>query len=84
MQTTNYFTKRRNKRFFFYCFMLQKRKKGKMTTSKDQEMASGLIADRKELLTIPNKLIEADSQTCLKTLLKKNRGKLLMKKKAML
>jgi hypothetical protein len=64
--------------------MLQKRKKGKMMTSKDQEMDSCLITDHKELLTITNKMIEVDSQTCLKTLLRKNRGKILMKKKAML
>jgi predicted transcriptional regulator len=55
-----------------------------MMTSKNQEMTSGLSADCKELLTILHKLIETDSQTCLKTLLKKNRGKFLMKKKAML
>ena len=47
-------------------------------------MTFGLSIDRKELLTITHKLIEADSQTCLKTLLQKNKGKLLMKKKAML
>jgi hypothetical protein len=55
-----------------------------MTTSKDQEMTSDLIADCKELLTIPHKMIEADSQNRLKTLLKKNKGKILTKKKAML
>jgi hypothetical protein len=59
-----------------------KKKKGKMTTSKDQEMTSGLSADRKELLTITHKLIEADSQTCLKTLLQKNRGKTFNEKES--
>jgi hypothetical protein len=43
-----------------------------MTTSKDQEMTSGLSTDHKELLTITRKLIETNSQTCLKTLLQKN------------
>jgi hypothetical protein len=42
-----------------------------MTTSQDQEMNSGPIADRRESLTIPNRQIKADSQTCLKTLSKK-------------
>jgi hypothetical protein len=46
-----------------------------MTTSKDQDMNYGLRTYCKELLTITHKLIEADSQTCLKTLLHKNRGK---------
>jgi hypothetical protein len=55
-----------------------------MSTSKDQEMNSDLSEDRKELLTITHKLIEVESQTCLKILLQKNRGKNLMKKKAML
>jgi len=44
-------------------------------TSKDQEMTYGLSMDRKELLTITHKRIESDSQTCLKTILQKNKGK---------
>jgi hypothetical protein len=35
MQTNNYLTKPRNKRVFFYLMLAKK--KGKMTTSKDQE-----------------------------------------------
>ena len=35
MQTNNYLTKPRNKIFFFYLMLAKK--KGKMTTSKDQE-----------------------------------------------
>jgi hypothetical protein len=42
-----------------------------MTTIQDQEMNSGPIADCRESLTIPNKHIKAESQTCLKTLSKK-------------
>jgi hypothetical protein len=42
-------------------------------TSKGQENTSGLSADHKELLTITHKLIEADSHTCLKTLLQKTK-----------
>jgi hypothetical protein len=40
-------------------------------TSQDQEMTFGPIADRRDSLTIPKRQIKADSQTCLKTLLKK-------------
>jgi hypothetical protein len=43
-------------------------------TSKDQEKISSLREDHKELLTITHKLIEADSHSCLKTLLQKIRG----------
>jgi hypothetical protein len=46
-----------------------------MTTSKDQEMTSGLSAYHKELLKITHKMIATDSQTCLKTLLKRNKKK---------
>jgi hypothetical protein len=60
----------------------KKKKKGKMTTSKGQEKTSGLSTDRKELLTITHKLIEADSHTCLKTLLQKNRGKIFNEKES--
>jgi hypothetical protein len=61
-----------------------KRKKGNIMTSKDQEMASGLSADHEEWLTTTQKMIEEDSQTCLKTLLQKSRGKFLTKKKSVL
>jgi hypothetical protein len=53
-----------------------------MTTSKYQEMNSGLSTDRKELLIITHMLIEADSHTCLKTLLLKNRGKCFNEKES--
>jgi hypothetical protein len=81
----NYFTKERNERFVFivlcfktrnlkmnyFLFFSSIEKKGKMTTSQDQETKSGPITDCKESLTIPNRNIKADSQTCLKTLPKK-------------
>jgi len=53
-----------------------------MTTSKDQEMTYGLSSDRKELLTITHKLIGTDSQTCLKSLLQKKRGKTFNEKES--
>ena len=40
-------------------------------TSQDQEMNSGPNIDRRESLIVPNRQIKADSQTCLRTLLKK-------------
>jgi hypothetical protein len=52
-------------------FFSSKEKKGKIPTRQDQEITSGPIADRRESLTIPNRQIQADSPTCLKTLLKK-------------
>jgi hypothetical protein len=55
-----------------------------MMTSKDQEINSGISTDRKELLKITHSMIKQALQTCLKTLLQKNRGKILMKKKSML
>ena len=48
-----------------------KAKKGKIPTRQDQEITSGPIADCRESLTIPNRQIKTDSQTCLKTLLRK-------------
>ena len=54
-----------------------------MTTSQDQEMNLGPIVDHRESLTIPNRKIKADSQTCLKTLSKKTQ-EIFYKKKAML
>ena len=54
-----------------------------MTTSQDQEMNSGPIVDRKESLTIPNRDIKVDSQTCLKNLLKKTQA-IFDQKKSML
>jgi hypothetical protein len=66
--------------FFFLCFKIRnlkmnlfssKAKKGKIPTRQDQEITSGPITDRMESLTIPNRQIQVDSPTCLKTLLKK-------------
>jgi hypothetical protein len=51
-----------------------------MMKSKDQQMTSCLGVDRKELLTITHKLFEANSQTCLKTLFLKNKGKFFNEK----
>ena len=51
-----------------------------MTTSQDQEMNSCPIVDRRESLTIPNRQIKTDSQTCLKTLSKKTQEIFLMKR----
>jgi hypothetical protein len=54
-----------------------------MTTSQYQEMTSHQIANRRGSLTIPNRQIKEDSQTCLKTLLKKTQ-EIFYEKKAML
>ena len=92
----NYFTEQRNDFCFsllfhaskqeiwkWIIFFSSKEKKGKMTTRQDQEMNSGPNADRREWLTIPNKKTRTNSQTCLKTLLKKTQ-EIFDKKKAML
>jgi hypothetical protein len=42
-----------------------------MTTIQGQEMNLGPITDCQESLTIPNRHIKANSQTCLKPLSKK-------------
>jgi hypothetical protein len=53
-----------------------------MMTKQDQEMALGPITNRRESLTILSKNIITDSQTCLKTLIKKTQ-EIFDKKKAM-
>jgi hypothetical protein len=54
-----------------------------MTTSEDQEMNSGPNVDPRESMTIPNRKIKEDSQTCLKTLSNKTQ-EFFYKKKDML
>jgi hypothetical protein len=69
-----------NKKFeneFFY--FLPKKKRGKMMTRQDQEMASSPITSHRESLTIPSRQIKEHSPTCIKTLFTKNKRNILSK-----